>query len=159
MRAGVISVLGVHSASVVHVVAAVAGLSAIVAASALAFTAVKVLGAVYLVALGVQAIARARRLAVSSDGAVVATVSRTHRRIFREAFVVNLLNPKTAIFFLAFLPQFVDGERSHVWTQTLVLGIVFIAVGIVSDGVYAVVGGHVGARFQRRATARLRATR
>jgi threonine/homoserine/homoserine lactone efflux protein len=156
VRAGAVSVLGVHAASVVHVLAAVAGLSAIVVASSAAFTAIKVLGGLYLIALGVRSIANARQATTS---AAAPPPPRALGRIFREAFVVNLLNPKTAVFFLAFLPQFVDTDRGHVWSQTLVLGLVFIVVGMVSDGAYAFVGGHVGARFQRSATARLRATR
>lgn len=156
VRAGLVSVAGVHTASLVHVFAAVAGLSAVVVASAFAFTAVKLVGGVYLIYLGVRSILAARVLATAAT--TTATV-RPPRRIFSEAFTVNLLNPKVAIFFLAFLPQFVDADRGHVWSQTLVLGLVFIAVGMCSDGVYAFVGGHVGARFQRRAAARLRGTR
>jgi threonine/homoserine/homoserine lactone efflux protein len=156
VRAGLVSVAGVHTASLVHVFAAVAGLSAVVVASAFAFTAVKLVGGVYLIYLGVRSILAARELATT---ATTAPTARPPRRIFTEAFTVNLLNPKVAIFFLAFLPQFVDADRGHVWSQTLVLGLVFIAVGMCSDGVYAFVGGHVGARFQRRATARLRGSR
>jgi threonine/homoserine/homoserine lactone efflux protein len=156
VRAGLVSVLGVHAASVVHVVAAVAGLSAVLAASATAFTVVKLLGGAYLVLVGVRTIIDARRAGVATAAPPPA---RSLRRIAREGFVVNLLNPKTAIFFLAFLPQFVDADRGHVWSQTLVLGLVFIALGLASDGVYAVVGGHLGVRFRRRAAARVRASR
>lgn len=156
VRAGLVSVAGVHVASLVHVVAAVAGLSAVVVASAVAFTAVKVVGGVYLIVLGVRSILAARSLAASPTPEPIV---RAPGRIFTEAFTVNLLNPKVAIFFLAFLPQFVDADRGHVWSQTLVLGLLFIAVGMCSDSAYAVLGGHVGARFQRRAAARLRGTR
>ncbi len=156
VRAGLVSVAGVHTASVVHVFAAVVGLSAVIVASATAFTAVKVIGGLYLVVLGVRSILAAR--AMATVDATQPTV-RPPARIFTEAFTVNLLNPKVAIFFLAFLPQFVDTGDGRVWTQTLVLGLVFILVGICSDSVYALIGGHVGARFQRRATARLRGTR
>ena len=156
LRAGLVSVLGVHAASIVHVLAAVAGLSAVVVASALAFTVVKVVGGVYLVYLGVRSILATRALAVSTTHAPAV---RPPKRIFAEAFTVNLLNPKVAIFFLAFLPQFVEPDAGHVWSQTLVLGLVFIALGLCSDGAYALAGAHVGARFQRRAAARMRATR
>jgi threonine/homoserine/homoserine lactone efflux protein len=156
LRAGVVSVLGVHAASIVHISAAVVGLSALVVASALAFTVVKVVGGVYLVYLGVRAILAAH---ARTTAAVTSVQQRAPLRIFVEAFTVNLFNPKTAIFFLAFLPQFVDPDHGQVWSQTLILGLVFIALGICSDGIYAFLGAHVGARFQRRAAARLRATR
>jgi threonine/homoserine/homoserine lactone efflux protein len=156
LRAGVVSVLGVHAASIVHVVAAVAGLSAVVVASALAFTIVKVVGGVYLVALGVRSILAARTMAAQASPSPPV---RAARRIFTEAFTVNLLNPKVAIFFLAFLPQFVDVDAGPMWSQTLVLGFVFIALGLCTDSVYALVGAHVGSRFQRRAAARVRGSR
>jgi threonine/homoserine/homoserine lactone efflux protein len=127
-----------------------------VVASAVAFTVVKVVGGVYLVYLGVRSILSARSLA--APGAVAPPV-RAPRRIFTEAFTVNLLNPKVAIFFLAFLPQFVDADAGHVWSQTLVLGLVFIALGLCTDSVYALAGAHLGSRFQRRAAARVRGTR
>jgi threonine/homoserine/homoserine lactone efflux protein len=156
LRAGMVSVLGVHAASIVHVLAAVAGLSAVVVASAVAFTVVKVVGGLYLVWLGVRSILGARAMAARSSPV---PPIRAPRRILTEAFTVNLFNPKVAIFFLAFLPQFVDTDAGHVWSQTLVLGLVFIALGLCSDAVYALVGAHVGARFQRRAAARVRGTR
>ena len=105
-RAGLVSVLGVHTASIVHVGAAVAGLSAVVVASAIAFTAVKFVGGLYLIYLGVKAIRGAHRITSAAPPIV-----RPEKRLFAEAFVVSLLNPKVALFFLAFLPQFV--ERGH----------------------------------------------
>jgi threonine/homoserine/homoserine lactone efflux protein len=141
-RAGLVSVLGVHSASVVHVVAAVAGLSAIVVASAVAFTALKVVGGLYLIHLGLKSIRGARRL---TD--LTPPIVRPVQRLFVEAFVVNLLNPKVAIFFLAFLPQFVSRAQGPVWSQTLVLGATYIALGLLSDGMYALLGSRVGSWF------------
>jgi threonine/homoserine/homoserine lactone efflux protein len=76
--------------------------------------------------------------------------SRDLRRLYLDGIVVNVLNPKTALFFLAFLPQFVDPEHGPVWSQTLVLGLVFIMLGMVSDGTYALVGAHVGRLLGRR---------
>jgi len=107
-RAGVVSALGVASGGLVHVLAAVIGLSALLAASAEAFTVVKILGAAYLVWLGIRTL-------LSSDDRVggrrpESTLGRTYRR----GVVVNVLNPKTALFFIAFLPQFVDPSRGHV---------------------------------------------
>jgi threonine/homoserine/homoserine lactone efflux protein len=152
-RAGLVSVLGVHTATIVHVLAAVAGLSAVVVASSLAFTAVKVVGGVYLIYVGLKSIRSARR---ASD--VAPPTVRPAKRLFAEAFVVNLLNPKTALFFLAFLPQFVERGHGPIWSQTLVLGFVFIVLGLCSDSVYAVVAARVGSRLSGR-TARLRASR
>ena len=98
-RAGFVSVLGVHTASMVHVLAAVAGLSAVVVASSIAFAAVKIVGGFYLIILGVKSLRTARR----RPDVAIPTV-RPAKRLFAEAFVVNLLNPKVALFFLAFKP-------------------------------------------------------
>jgi threonine/homoserine/homoserine lactone efflux protein len=143
----------VHTASIVHVLAAVAGLSAVVVASSIAFTAVKVVGGLYLIALGVKSLRSARR---SAD--VVSPTVRPVKRLFAEAFVVSLLNPKVALFFLAFLPQFVQRGHGPIWTQTLVLGAIYILLGLCSDSVYAMIGARLGTRLSGRA-ARLRATR
>jgi threonine/homoserine/homoserine lactone efflux protein len=152
-RAGLVSVLGVHTASIVHVLAAVAGLSAVVVASSIAFTAVKVVGGLYLIVLGVKSLRSARRSAE-----VVTPTVRPVRRLFAEAFVVSLLNPKVALFFLAFLPQFVQRGRGPIWTQTLVLGAIYILLGLCSDSVYATIGARLGTRLSGRA-AQLRAAR
>jgi threonine/homoserine/homoserine lactone efflux protein len=152
-RAGLVSVLGVHTASIVHVLAAVAGLSAVVVASSVAFTAVKVVGGFYLIVLGVKSLRSARRSA-----AVVAPTVRPEKRLFGEAFVVSLLNPKVALFFLAFLPQFVQRGHGPIWTQTLVLGAIYIVLGLCSDSIYAVIGARLGTRLSGRA-AQSRATR
>jgi threonine/homoserine/homoserine lactone efflux protein len=150
-RAGLVSVLGIHTGTLVHVVAAVAGLSALLVASATAFTAVKVAGAVYLVYLGVRTlVGRA-----NADGATSVTTSRGFRRLYLDGVVVNVLNPKTALFFLAFLPQFVDPARGPAWAQTLILGLCFVALGVLSDGTYAIAGAHVG-RWLRRGAGRRR---
>jgi threonine/homoserine/homoserine lactone efflux protein len=152
-RAGLLSVLGVHAGSVVHVCAAVAGLSTIVLASSVAFTAVKLAGGVYLLWIGAQTIRGARAV---TDVAVVAP--RPRSKLFTEGFVVNVLNPKVALFFVAFLPQFVAAGSGPVWSQTLVLGLLYIAVGLCSDSLYALLGGRVGRWFHHRAD-RLRRTR
>jgi threonine/homoserine/homoserine lactone efflux protein len=138
-RAGLVSMLGVHAGTLVHIAAAAAGLSALLAASAMAFSAVKYLGAAYLVYLGVRRI-------LASAPAVGAGPPRERRlrRAFIDGVVVNVLNPKTALFFLAFLPQFVDVERGAVWSQMVVLGFAFIALGMISDGTYAFVAARAG---------------
>ena len=145
--------LGVHTATVVHVFAAVAGLSAVVVASSVAFTAVKVVGGFYLIYLGIKSIRSARQAA-----RVTTPTVWPEKRLFAEAFVVSLLNPKVALFFLAFLPQFVEPGHGPIWSQTLVLGFVYIILGLASDSMYALLGAHLGTRISGR-TARLRAAR
>jgi threonine/homoserine/homoserine lactone efflux protein len=149
-RAGIASVLGVHTGSIVHVAAAVAGLSALLVASAAAFTAVKVVGALYLVYLGVRTIVGRR----AASG--IAVSPRGMGRLYVDGIIVNVLNPKTALFFLAFLPQFVDPDRGPVWSQTLALGLLFIALGVVSDGAYALAGARLGRLLHRDARSRRR---
>jgi len=153
-RAGLVSVLGVHTATIVHVLAAVAGLSAIVVASSIAFTGVKVVGGFYLIYLGVKSIRAARQAAAE----VATPTVWPEKRLFGEAFVVSLLNPKVALFFLAFLPQFVVPGRGPIWSQTLALGLVYIALGLCSDSLYALLGAQLGTRLSGRAS-RLRAAR
>jgi threonine/homoserine/homoserine lactone efflux protein len=152
-RAGLVSVVGVHAASIVHVLAAVAGLSAIVVASSIAFTAVKIVGGFYLIYLGMKSIRAARHAPVVSAPKV-----RPEKQLFAEAFVISLLNPKVALFFLAFLPQFVDRDHGAIWSQTLVLGVIYILLGLCSDSLYALIGARVGTRLSGRAR-RLRASR
>ena len=139
-RAGLVSVLGIHAATLVHVSAAVVGLSAVLASSALAFSAVKYAGAAYLIWLGLK-----KLLGRTEGGAGDVVLPRHgHARLFRDGFLVNLLNPKTAIFFLAFLPQFIDLGRGHAAMQIAFLGLTFIALGLVSDGCYALLAGWAG---------------
>jgi threonine/homoserine/homoserine lactone efflux protein len=135
-RAGLVSMLGVHAGTLVHITAAAAGVSAILAASATAFGVVKYLGAAYLVYLGIRRL-RHRAPALSPAG----PEPRRLRRTFLDGVVVNVLNPKTALFFLAFLPQFVDVSRGSVGLQTLTLGVIFVLLGLVTDGGYAVTAG------------------
>ncbi len=143
-RAGFVSVLGVHAGTLVHVAAAAAGLSAILAASAMAFSVVKYLGAAYLIYLGVRQL-----LARVADPADAGPAPRPRlRRTFLDGFVVNVLNPKTALFFLAFLPQFVTISRGAVPVQIVGLGIVFVALGLLTDGLYALTAG-AAARWLR----------
>jgi threonine/homoserine/homoserine lactone efflux protein len=143
-RVGLAAVAGVHLGSLVHVAAATAGLSALVVASALAFNAVKYGGAAYLVYLGV------RKLLERDREEDVETEPEPLRRALVRGIVVNVLNPKTALFFLAFLPQFIDAERGGVWSQALVLGFVFVGLGLVSDSLYALAAGTVGGLIRRR---------
>ena len=147
--AGLVSVAGIHVGTLVHVFAAVAGLSAVLAASAGAFTAVKLAGAVYLVFLGIQTLRRRGRDHADSTAP---PPDRSLRRIFTDGAVLNVLNPKTAVFFLAFVPQFVDVDAGDTTPQLLVLGATFILLGLASDGAYAVAAGWLGGRLRNSPT-------
>jgi len=143
--AGLVSVLGVGLGSMVHVIAAALGLSALLVQSAVAFNTVKYLGAAYLIYLGIR-----RLLDDEEDIAAADGMKRTLRSIFVQGVWVNILNPKTALFFLAFLPQFVSVEAGAVGVQILFLGGLFITMGIITDGVYAIAAGGLGAWLKRR---------
>jgi threonine/homoserine/homoserine lactone efflux protein len=143
-RAGLLSVAGVHVGSIVHVAAACAGLSALIVSSAIAFSTVKYVGAAYLVFIGIKKLLDKDDLPEDTP-----RPPRSGLRIFTQGIVVNVLNPKTALFFLAFLPQFVDRDRT-VWTQIAVLGLVWVALGFLSDGAYALAGGTIGSFIRRR---------
>jgi threonine/homoserine/homoserine lactone efflux protein len=145
--AGLASVAGIHVGTFVHIVAAAAGLSALILASAVAFSVVKFAGAAYLVYVGV------RKLLERPTNGETEPRRAPLRRIFARGALVNVLNPKTALFFLAFLPQFVDADRGAVWSQVVTLGLVFVALGLVSDSLYALLGDAVGSLLRRRATA------
>lgn len=136
--AGFVSVLGVHAGTLFHVGAAAFGLSAILVQSAAAFTAVKWAGAGYLIFLGVRRLATR---AVTADD--IEIDCKPLKKLFLDGVVVNTLNPKTALFFFAFLPQFVDRDHS-VTAQVLFLGAVFVLLGLLSDGTYALVASHLG---------------
>ncbi len=143
-RNGLLSVAGVHLGSLVHVTAAVAGLSALIVSSAIAFSTVKYVGAAYLILVGIK-----KWLGRDEAAEPVERPPRSGLRIFTQGVVVNVLNPKTALFFLAFLPQFVDRDRT-VWTQIAVLGLCWVVLGLLSDGTWALAGGTVGALLRRR---------
>jgi threonine/homoserine/homoserine lactone efflux protein len=142
-RTGLVSVAGIHAGSLVHVAAAVAGLSAIIVSSAIAFSAVKYVGAAYLVLVGI------RKWLERDEPLIVERPPRSRRRVFAQGVVVNVLNPKTALFFLAFQPQFVDRGQT-VWTQVAMLGLCWVALGLASDSAYALAGGTIGRSIGRR---------
>lgn len=142
--AGIVSVLGVHTGSLVHIVASVVGLSALVVASTAAFTAVKTVGAVYLIYLGLRTL-----VATSPANRPRDHARRSLRRLYLDGVIVNVLNPKVALFFLALLPQFVDPRRGSISAQVLALGAIYLVLGVMCDGLYAVVGASAGAWFRR----------
>jgi threonine/homoserine/homoserine lactone efflux protein len=148
--AGLVSVLGVHTGSLVHVAFAAVGVSALLYASATAFAVVKYLGAAYLVFLGLRKLLD--RGAPGEEPLEVPAAPLA--RLYAQGVVVNVLNPKTAIFFLAFLPQFVNPARGPVALQVVVLGACFIALGILSDGSYALLASALAGRLRRTPRAR-----
>ena len=143
--AGLASVCGITTGTLVHVLAAAPGLSALLASSALAFAIVKYAGAGYLIYIGSRRIlSRTGTLATKLD-----VPRRSLGRLYRDGFVINLLNPKTALLFLAFLPQFVDASRGAVAFQIVFLGLTFTLMGLTSDGLYALLAGTAGGWVKR----------
>jgi threonine/homoserine/homoserine lactone efflux protein len=142
--AGLVSALGIGVGTLVHVAAAAVGLSALLMSSAAAFSVVKYLGAAYLIYLGVQKLRRKESLDVSPEA------SRSKlSRVFGQGIIVNILNPKTALFFFSFLPQFVDASRGNVALQILFLGTLFAVMGITSDSLWALFAGTVAQQLKR----------
>jgi threonine/homoserine/homoserine lactone efflux protein len=133
-NAGYVSALGIGVGTLVHTGAAAVGLSALLVSSAAAFSVVKYLGAAYLVFLGIQ---RLRSKESWSANSAHAAPRATLARIFGQGIVVNIFNPKTALFFFAFVPQFIDPSRGHVATQILSLGVLFACMGTTSDSIWA----------------------
>jgi len=143
--AGLASAAGIAAGSLFHVAAAALGLSAILASSAVAFSLVKYLGAAYLVYLGIRTL-----LTRPDPAATIDHRPRTLRELFGQGVIVQVLNPKIALFFLAFLPQFVDPARGSITTQTLVLGGLLMAMGLCTDSLYAVISGGAGDWLKRQ---------
>ena len=138
-RAGLVSVCAIEVGNFTHVIAATVGLSAILLSSALAFSVVKYLGAAYLVYLGLRKLFTREAMQATGNNH-----PQSLRRIFSQGVVVATLNPKTALFFVAFLPQFVDPSQGSIAWQILVLGCIFVMLAVVSDSMYALLAGTVG---------------
>ena len=136
--AGLVSSLGVQVGTMVHIVAASLGLSALLVSSAVAFNVVKYAGAAYLIFLGIKTLLTKEKI----EPAKVRKAALG--RVFQQGIVVNLLNPKTALFFFAFLPQFIDVGRGAVVLQVVLLGSILIFLGTLSDSVYALASGSIG---------------
>ena len=145
-RAGLVSALGVASGGLVHVAAATVGLSALVASSATAFTTIKLVGAAYLIVIGV------RRILSREEDTEVQVEPTPHRQLYVQGAVVNVFNPKTALFFLAFLPQFVDANGGSVAAQVALLGVLFAVIAFTSDAMYALLADVLAARLRRSGT-------
>jgi threonine/homoserine/homoserine lactone efflux protein len=146
VRAGVAAALGVGTGALVHVCAAALGLSAILAASAAVFSAVKIVGAVYLVYVGFSLI-RSQSLAQSAAVAVPGNRSPSIQGIFFQGFLTNVLNPKVALFFLAFLPQFVGSDAASKPLAFLFMGIVFDFNGTLWNLLLAWSAARISSRF------------
>jgi threonine/homoserine/homoserine lactone efflux protein len=142
--AGFVSVISIEVGNSFHVLAATLGLSAILLSSALAFTIIKYLGAAYLIYLGIR-----RLLTRDHDREIAVLKQERLRRIFSQGVLVATLNPKTALFFLAFLPQFVDPSAGSVTLQLLTLGGLFVMMAIVTDGIYALLASTAGGWLKR----------
>lgn len=157
-KAGLVSVLGVSLGGSVHVLAGAIGVSAILMTSATAFNVVKYLGAAYLIYLGCKTLFSA----TESSASEIPTVPRKKlTKIFYESVIVEVTNPKTALFFLAFFPQFISPSAGSVPVQFLLLGAVFITLAFISDALYAVLaasirkwilGSKVNTKLQNRIT-------
>ena len=145
--AGLVSCLGIEVGTLLHSSFAAVGLSAVVASSAAAFTVVKWAGAAYLVYLGLK-----NFFGREEEAENVRVEQEPLRRVFVQGVLVQVLNPKVALFFLAFLPQFVDPSRGPVWTQTLILGATLGVIGFFTDGFFALLGGTAGDWLKRRGT-------
>jgi threonine/homoserine/homoserine lactone efflux protein len=144
--AGFVSALGIGVGTLVHVAAAAVGLSALLMSSAAAFGAVKYLGAAYLIYLGIQKLRTKESFELSQEAPRAKLI-----RIFGQGIIVNILNPKTALFFFAFLPQFVDASRGAVALQILFLGALFAVMGMTSDSLWALFAGTVAQHLKRNA--------
>ena len=142
--AGFVSALGIATGGLVHVAAATIGLSSLLASSATAFTIVKYAGAAYLVILGIR-----RLLTRETFDDDIARAPRTRRKLFADGVVVNVLNPKTALFFIAFLPQFVDPDAGPATMQIALFGLLFALIALSSDALWALAAGTAGAWLRR----------
>ncbi len=141
--AGLVSVFAIETANLLQAVAAGLGLSAILLSSALAFDVVKYLGAAYLIYLGI------RKLLVSEEEPTDGQPElESLSRVYWQGFAINLLNPKTALFFFAFLPQFVNPLKGNVTAQTLLLGGLFVGMAIITDSLYALLASSLAERMR-----------
>lgn len=145
--AGMVSVAGIATGGMVHMIAATAGLSVVLAKSATAMNYIRIAGALYLLYLGIE---RLRQGGGETDDAPVTIRKDTLGKIYRDGVVVNILNPKTSLFFLSFLPQFVDSARGEASLQILVLGATFLVIAFVSDAAYALAASAVASAAKRR---------
>ncbi|EMW8522465.1 LysE family translocator [Vibrio parahaemolyticus] len=143
LASGMKAAIGLGIGYFIHTLAACLGLSAIILSSAVAFTAVKWLGAAYLVYLGVQALLSMWR---GESKLVVNESLGSNKNVFAQGVIVSVLNPKVALFFLSFLSQFIDTSTDSASTQLLILGLLFSALATMCNVLYASVGSWVFSR-------------
>jgi threonine/homoserine/homoserine lactone efflux protein len=144
-RAGLAAALGFASGCIFHTVLAAVGIAALIRSSPLAFDLVRYAGAAYLVWIGIQALRHRSAFSIEAAGE-----SRTLATIYRQSVIGNMLNPKVTLFFLAFLPQFVNAGAGHVGWQMALLGVLFMLVTIVVFGAIAIFAGWIGAWVRRK---------
>ncbi len=142
-KAGIVSSFGVQTGTMVHLIAAAFGLSALLLSSASAFNVVRYGGAAYLIYLGLKTLLTKENIELQ-PGPQTTKLSR----VFTQGVIVNVLNPKTALFFFAFLPQFIDPERGAVTVQIILLGTILMFLGTLSDSIYALAAGSIGNRLR-----------
>lgn len=147
-QAGLASCSGIATGGLVHVLAATFGLSALLVSSAMAYSVVRYAGAAYLIYLGIK---KFREHPAVADGVKHIQPASLHH-VYAQGVLVQILNPKTAIFFLAFLPQFVNPARGSVALQFLALGIVFTVMGFTSDSLWALTAGSAAKWLQGNRT-------
>lgn len=138
--AGIVSVFGIATGSLVHIAAAALGVSALLISSVLAFTVVKYLGAAYLIYLGIHKLFFEKETLTE----VELVQRQSLKQIYQQGVIVNILNPKSALFIFAFLPQFITAEQGSVTLQILFLGMTFVVMAIFSDSMYALLAGTLG---------------
>ncbi|ESY68933.1 MULTISPECIES: LysE family translocator [Mesorhizobium] len=147
-KVGIATGAGIAAGDVIHTFMAIVGVSAIIGASATLFNIVKYFGGAYLIYLGIQAILAK----TPSEPMDARTLPITALKAFQQAIVAEVLNPKTALFFLAFLPQFVRRENGSIALQLAGLGIIFVLLGLLSTVVFAVSAGSLGKFLRRKPT-------
>ena len=150
-RVGAVSAIGIESATLVYVVATALGITAVLAASALALSTIRYVGAAYLLYLGVRTILSRHEPLLAAAG--IGSEPIAPWRSWRQGFLVGISNPKVALFFLAFFPQFVHPDAGSVVGQVLVLGAIFVSIGVVLDVTYGVAGGALGVLLARNGAA------
>jgi threonine/homoserine/homoserine lactone efflux protein len=144
IRVGLFTGFGIAVGDIVHTLLAVLGISAIILTSALLFSIVKYVGAAYLIYLGIKALFEKKGLTFAKT-----TQELTAPAAFRQGVILEVLNPKSAMFFLAFLPQFVNPEQGFVALQLITLGLLFVLMGLLSTLVVALSAGRIGAFLRR----------
>jgi threonine/homoserine/homoserine lactone efflux protein len=143
-RAGIVSCFGIAAGTLVHITAATLGISALLLASTVLFSLVQYAGAAFLCYLGIKTLLTPTEIVTSSDP----VPEQAMATIFTQAMAVNVLNPKTALFFIAFLPQFIDAAKGDIATQIMILGVLLITMGACSDMVYVLIAGRLGERLR-----------